>query len=216
MKRTVSLFAIVVLAIGVTTAQAAHLDNPNRLGDPSFEGTITTDGAPFVGTWEGFTGGAGAGSDFGTDMPRTGAQALQLLIENSPNNFAGAFQDAEFSPGLAGNMAWFSGWHKLDGDAGGSEIRIEWRDSVNNTEISRTQITDSPVGSDYEEFIIADVIPAGADSARVVYAIQSFGTAQNQRVFVDDVNFNVVPEPGTIALLGLASAVGFVAIRRRK
>ncbi len=90
--------------------------------------------------------------------------------------------------------------------------RVGWRDSVANSEISRTQLTASPLGSDYKEFIVASTIPVGADTARLVYAIQSFGGATNQTVFVDDVNFNYVPEPATASLLALG---GLAMLRRR-
>lgn len=216
MKLSRIFLAMAAVAVFATTAPAAHLDNPNLLRDPSFEGAITTDGPPFVGSWEGFSAG-GATSDFTTNNPRTGAQSLELNIVGEASVFAGAFQDVVFDPSLAGTAAWYSGWHSLVGDTGGSEIRIEWRDSVNDAEISRTQITDSPVGSGYEEFIISDTIPAGADSARIVYAIQSFGGALFQQVFVDDVNFNitgVVPEPTSLALAGLGG-LALVGLRRR-
>lgn len=207
--------ALMIAALASSSVMAAHLDNPNLLTDPSFEGTLTFDGPPFVGSWEGFSSGPAAGSNFTTNMPRSGSQSLELQIFNEANQFAGAFQDFNFGFGLTGTPAWFSGWHKLAGITGGSEYRIEWRDSVNNVEISRTQFTDSPSGSDYEEFIIADTIPAGADSARVVYAIQSFGGAVDQQVWVDDVNFNIqgIPEPSTIALVGLAG-IGCLVWRR--
>ncbi|TWT99399.1 hypothetical protein Pla108_03360 [Botrimarina colliarenosi] len=215
MKSLVLFSATLAVALFANaTAQAAHLDNPNQLIDPSFEGTITTDGAPFIGTWEGFSAGLSSTSDFTTTSPRTGAQSLEMNIGPDTNLFAGAFQDVYFGPALAGADAWFSGWHQSVGTTGGSEYRIEWRDSVGNVEVSRTQLTASPAGSGYEEFIIADTIPAGADTARLVYAIQSFGGALNQTVYVDDVNFNYVriPEP-TTALLAL---VGLAPLARRR
>ncbi|TWU29358.1 PEP-CTERM sorting domain-containing protein [Bythopirellula polymerisocia] len=212
-------FSLLTVAVAVfcSPAMAAHLDNPNLLTDPSFEGTLTFDGPPFVGTWEGFNAGVSSTSEFSTDMPRTGAQSLELNIGPDANLFAGAFQDANFGFGAAGAMAWFSGWHKLAaGDSGGSEIRIEWRDSVANTEISRTPNLAPVIGSTYEEFIVSATVPAGANSARVVYAIQSFGGALNQQVFVDDVNFNVqgVPEPASLAIAGLC-LVGLAIPSRR-
>jgi hypothetical protein len=206
--------AALLTALVASPALAVHLANPNRVVDPGFEGTITTDGPPFVGLWEGFTAGAPT-TGFTTTMPRNGSQSLDLSITNEANVFAGAFQDVPFAASLAGKQAWFSGWHKLIGDSGGSEIRIEWRNSVSNSEVSRTQITDSPAGSDYEEFIIADTIPAGVDTARLVYAIQSFGGALTQQVFVDDVNFNYVPEPASASLAALFGLM-LAGVRRRR
>ena len=210
MKKICALLTSVALVS--TSAMAVHLDNPNQIVDAGFEGTLTFDGPPFVGLWEGFSAGGSSTAEFSTDMPRNGAQSLELNIGTEPNLFAGGFQDVFFGTGLAGESAWFSGWHKLVGTTGGSEYRIEWRDSVANSEVSRTQLTASPIGSDYEEFIVASTIPVGADTARLVYAIQSFGGATNQTVFVDDVNFNYVPEPATASLLALG---GLAMLRRR-
>lgn len=209
---------LLTLVIAVAPASAAHLDNPNLLVDPSLEGSLTFDGPPFVGLWEGFSGGAGAGAGFSPEMPRTGAQSLDLIIDNTPNNFAGAFQDAIIGPGQAGQPAWFSGWHKSTGDAGGSEYRIEWQDASGNGVAPNTQLIASP-GTEFEEFIISAMIPAGAERARLVYAIQSFGGALNQRVFVDDLNFNfapaaVIPEPMSAMLIAMAG-LGLVGLRRR-
>ncbi|TWT85345.1 hypothetical protein Pla123a_01520 [Posidoniimonas polymericola] len=188
---------------GASTALAVHLDYYNRIADPSFEGTLTFDGAPFVGTWEGFSGDPVASSEFTSNMPRTGAQSLELNIDQTANSFAGAFQDAVLDAGSAGKTAYFSGWHKATGEAA-SEIRVEWRDSVAGVEVSRTPNLSPMLSTDFEEFIVSAEIPAGADSARLVYAIQSFGGVLTQQVFVDDVNFNYAPEPVSAGLAALA------------
>ena len=207
--------AIALATLFVTTLAAPA--TANRLTDPGFEDAskFTTDGAPFVGFWEAFTSGSLAASQLSTTMPHTGAQSMELLIDSSANQFAGAFQDVPFSASIAGNEGTFSGWHKSLGDSGGVEIRIEWRDSVNNVEISRTPNFAPTPGADYEQFSLTATSPAGSDTARVVYAIQSFGGALTQQVFVDDLSFTIVPEPVSFGLASLAG-LALVAVGRRR
>src|SRR5215470_14314544 len=104
-----------------------------------FEDPITSDGPPFVGYWEGFSGGPGALAANSTAMPHSGAQNLLLSISNTDNTFAGVFQDVlGVTPGSDYS---FNGWHALLATTNfgvGVEIRIEWRNSVSNTEVSRT------------------------------------------------------------------------------
>jgi hypothetical protein len=141
---------------------------------------------------------------------------LNVAITNTANTFAGAFQDV---PGLTpGTVGTFSGWHMspsnpLDLTV---EVRIEWRNSVSNTEISRTPNLNPVPTNSYTQFFLPAAVPAGVDTARVVYAIQTFsgGPTHNGSVFVDDVSFDVVPEPATIGLLGLG-AIGCVTLGRR-
>lgn len=215
-----AMFAVAAVTFQSATASAAHLDNPNRLANAGFEDPIANTSDPFVGRWQPFSldGDEVMGGDTsqtGTTMPRTGASSLELEIAGVANSFAGVFQDVAFSSSNAGQTAWFSGWNKLlSGTSGGSEIRIEWRDSVADVEISRTGNLTPDLTSDYTEFIQSDTIPVGANTARVVYAIQSFGGIVDQKVLVDDVNFNFVPEPTTVVLAALAG-LAIVGGRRR-
>ena len=199
--------ASIALATASLTASAGLLANAG------FEEDIFGDFPPISGSWVSFSadGDQFAGADIAfssSAMARTGARSMELGLTVA-NSFAGTFQDVG---GLSAGQEWtFGGWHKSLGVAGGTEIRIEWRDSVNDVEISRTGNLAPTVGSDWEEFALTDFVPAGADTARVVYAIQSFGAGIDQSVFVDDVYF--VPAPGALALLGLG---GLTATRRRR
>lgn len=203
---------LTTLVAVVSVVSVAEKTSANSFANPGFEDPVTSDGPPFVGSWEAFTGGAPLSQNSST-MPRSGAQHLELFINNQASTFAGAFQDV---PGLtAGQLVTFSGWHKLSsGAAGGSEVRIEWRNSVSNTEVGRTPNMVPLPGADYTEFSLSVPVPGGADTARAVYAIQSFGGVLTQQVFLDDMSFTAVPEPASFMLLGVA-IVTLSGVRRR-
>lgn len=209
-------YGIGLLGALALAALSASQASANLLANPSFEDPITSDGPPFVGSWEGFQG-PGALASNGNASPRSGLQELNLVIDNTNNTFTGAFQDV---PGLtAGTPVIFSGWHKKGSNPAdvGVEIRIEWRNSGSNSEITRTpNLTDAP-GNDYIPFTLPSIVPAGADTARVVYAIQTFGgepgPTNTGLVYVDDVSL-VIPEPMSIALCGLGG-LALLFVRRR-
>ena len=101
----------------------------NLLANGGFEDPVTQDGPPFVGFWEAFNGGAGAGAGNSADSPRTGALSLNMNIQGVDNTFAGAFQDV---PGLVpGTPVEFSAWYRTPSSPldVGFESRIEWRNA---------------------------------------------------------------------------------------
>jgi hypothetical protein len=179
------------------------------VANPGFEDPVTSDGPPFVGSWEAFSGGDGSAAFNSTVNPRSGEQHLELQITETVNTFAGVFQDVD---GLtSGEILTWSGYSMDVGvDSGGSEIRIEWRDSVGDTEIARTPNLVPELTDVYTLWSLTDTVPEGANLARVVYAIQSFGAGPNQNIFVDDVSVTVIPEPSTLALLGLGGLAVFL------
>ncbi len=209
--KTPLLTAIASLAIATSASSA------NLLVNGSFEAPLTFDGAPFVGFWEGFSSGGTATATTDTNQPRTGASNGTLSILGADNAFAGIFQDVSVTPGT---QVIFSGWHATPSSPldVGIEFRLEWRNSGTNSEVSRTpNSTTAPGGAAYQPFSLVSTVPAGADTARVVYAIQTFGgdgPTNTGVVRLDDLSFDVVPEPGTTALLGLLAGVG--AWRRRR
>lgn len=185
--------------------------------DPSFEAPLTYDGAPFVGSWEGFSGNFGGGLASSTQvaaMPRTGAGSVELTI-TSAAGFAGLFQDiAGLTPG---QEVTYTGWQKLGNTASliGPEVRIEWRTADNSApEVSRTPNLVLPLTTEYSQFSLTAVVPAGATVARAVYAAQTFGGGlTGGTIFIDDFGFTTVPEPSAVLLAGVA-LLG-AAFRRR-
>lgn len=205
--QTVALAALVAFAMFASRASAQNL-----LANPGFEDPITFDGPPFIGSWEGFNGGAGSSASNSTASPRTGAQNADLSITGVANTFAGVFQDVLVT---AGQPLTVGGWQRTPGAFDVvNEVRIEWRNSVSNTEISRTANQSPALTGQYAQFSYTFTAPAGADTARFVYAIQSFGggAAHVGTVYLDDM-FATVPEPASLSLLG---AGALLIIRRRR
>jgi hypothetical protein len=214
--KQLSLCSLAVFAVATLAAPWAAA---NQFGNPSFEDPITFEGTSFVGSWEGFSGsnigGPGNSSNNGSTSPRTGAMEVDLSL-GSEQGYAGVFQDV---PNLiSGNSYNFSGWHKTISSPLnlGVEIRIEWRNAAGTAEVGRTPNLVLVPGSDYSPFSLTAVVPAGAATARAVYAVQSFSTAPlgSGTVLIDDFSFNV-PEPAALSLLALG-AIGCVGVRRRR
>jgi hypothetical protein len=206
-----ALGALTLVGLGAASASASV----NLLANPGFEDPITTDGPPFVGSWEGFNAGPTSSAVNSVLSPRTGLRHASLSILETDNSFAGVFQDViGLTPGTEGI---FSGWHRTPSSPLdlGTEVRIEWRNSISNTEVGRTPNLTPIPGADYSLFSLTAVVPNNANSARVVYAIQSFGPepTNNGSVFLDDVSF-VIPEP-SIAMLGVCG-LGLMGMRRRR
>jgi hypothetical protein len=186
----------------------------NLLVNPGFEDPLTSDGPPFVGFWEAFSGNPAATTVNATTAPRTGAQHATLNINNVNDTFTGLFQDVEgLVPGQPGV---FSGFYRTPDTALGlvTEARIEWRKVGQAAEVGRTPNFVVPPTGSYTEFSVAAPVPAGADTARVVFAIQTFGgTSDIGTVFLDDMSF-VVPEPTSALAIAMGGLV-LVARRRR-
>lgn len=210
MKSTRMVCFLALCLVACLTMQASA----QTVGNPGFEDPIVDMGSA-VGNWFGFSGGGAASAENSNIQPHSGAQHLYLTIPGVDNNFAGAFQDVMgVSPGQTVN---YSVWHKSDGTFDiGAELRIEWRNPANTAEVARTPNSVPTLTSDYAQYTLSAVVPPGAGGARLVYAIQSFGSGGTNTgtVFVDDVTLSVVPEPATIGLLGCA-AVALLAARRR-
>ena len=220
MKAFATFLITLTLALVGSAASATTMLGENLLGNPGFEFDIVYE-PPFDDNWLGFSGPGEPGVDTGVfnsiNNPRTGDLSLELGIYDFSGTFAGAFQEVTgLSPGLP---TMFSGWIAGLTEGGsvepGLEIRIEWIDSASGQEIGRTDDLTPTLTDTYEMFSLPGIVPAGADTARLVFVIQSvLGPANLNVAFLDDASFTVVPVPA--ALILMLSALAPLSLFRKR
>ncbi len=215
MNRSITASAV-ALALIATSAGA-------QIADPGFEATLDFDNVDFTDSWEGFFGTfsdpAGTPfSRFGSIDVLSGSQALEIGVD-SDDSFAGAFTQVNgLVPGQPVAFSVFAKTPDLAALTAETQIRIEFFDSsdmfVDQTGNLLPVVTDT-----YTLFSQTGVVPAGADRARLVLALDSGDPPDNPfrgdngTVFFDDARFVVVPEP---ASLGFLSIAGLTLLRRRR
>ena len=205
--RKMLLTAFAIAALGAAPAVAQNL-----LANPGFELPTTTTTA--MGNWFRFGSGANGSAFDSTTMPHAGQGHIGLEIFGA-NQFAGVFQNLGI-PVFPGQTVTLSGFAKSASGApfaATQEIKLEWQGTPNPPQ---NRLDDLTLGSDYEQFSHVGVAPAGTTGLVVTYAISTFGGGQGDSlVYLDDMSVTIVPEPATVALMGLGG-LAVVAMRRRR
>lgn len=208
-RRSLPVFAVCALAAPQVPAQL--------VANPGFEDPITVGAGSYVGVWDGFTAGSGSSVANSAVSPRSGGQHLDLSIVNAEARFAGIIQDVA---GLtSGDPADFRGWHRRAGSPFDAEVEINivWRNSVTQSTVSQTPKLIPILTDTNAEFSVISEVPDGADTARLVYSIHTFGPEPTNTgtVFVDDMS--LVPEPAVTLLSGSALlALAGLSVRRER
>jgi hypothetical protein len=223
MNRTHAVVAPMVVALMAAAASAQY--GPNLLNNAGFESPLGFDFSN-VTNWNGFFGAPGdtllqAFNDTGA-AARSGSNALVTTIRNVPGNNPGGFNaftgHVQTVNGITAGLTYeFSVWARSNPSVNnGAEFRVEWY-NAGNGEVGRLNVEiQSLLSSSYQEFSLLSAAPAGAVSARLVMAVQSFtnnGSPADTSVAWDDASFRTIPGPGAAALLGLG---GLVIGRRRR
>lgn len=204
------------MMIATMVALAGSAGAQNLLSNGSFESGINYDGND-NGNWNAFFGGA----DFQqvevvvpVDPAADGTQVLQIGTFNTANTFVGTTQTVPVS---AGNEYTFSFQaREIIQNGIFAEYRIEWKDAfgaIIGGQFDLNTNLDSVLTTDWAPYSLTATAPAGAATATVVIAVQTFGSAAPYEGFIQIDEASFVPGPASAALLGLA---GLAAARRRR
>jgi hypothetical protein len=205
------------LCVALVALCATHSAADELGGNLGFEGAFGGIVAPTPGNWFGFVGPGAVGAGVNTDDPRTGLNNAAIVIAGAANSFAGLQQNVDgITVGEAYSFSFYGKTAPGPFDVG-TEFRIEWLDA-GGAEVSRDQLT-TPFTDTYTQYSVGGSAPVGATQLRAVIALQSFQGGTTGTVRIDDTSIQgpsvAVPEPGSIALLGLGM-LGLVAQRRRR
>jgi len=206
--------AINLILLSLVLALGSPLASANLLTNAGFEDPIMYDFLDTT-TWQGFAsdGQVNSAPFNSTSNPRSGAQSAEMHIFGD-DLFAGIAQDVG---GLTvGQGVNFSGWAASERDPGGVEIRIEWLDGLKGNEISRSGNLVPALTDVYSMFSFDSSVPFGANTARLIFVVQSLSAGPQQVVFLDDASFTVsrVSEPTTLSLFGITALI-LAGLRRR-
>jgi len=204
------LTAAIAAGLGIMSSTASA----NQLTNPGFE----TDNAS-AGDVAGASGWGQFNFAFTTKSvtPHSGTQELKVFGPFFIGGGSGVTQAVPASPGQSFSA---SAWLRDDSSdpmlgSNFAQVQLQYLDSSNNvivTDSSPNFTALDPINT-WEKESASGIAPAGTAKAQIVLVhVQINNPVTGGSVFFDDASLDLVPEPGSLALLGIG---GLLAARRR-
>jgi hypothetical protein len=220
---------VITSVVGMTAALAFSAQAQNLLVDPNFAGPGTANPIGNSGIGQGW---ATFGATLGVTTPTDNGAATSMDAYNNPGNNwnpQGAYQ---IDTGVvAGDTYTLSvNYMSILGTTYATpvEIQLQFGNEVANawTQVGTTAAwgfgtpltTSGNIAAlnTWQSGSVSAVAPAGAADFNVYVFFMDNGQTAQENVYFDNASLIAVPEPATIALLGMGLALPLYLIRRRK
>lgn len=227
----IGIGVLAALAISASTAQAQNL-----LVNPGFDTAQFTPNpitVPGIGQGWALFGQTSQSDMFGSPVDSPISSPYALLEQNAPGSNwapAGAYQ---IVGGITAGTAYqFSIWAITDTGSTWGPTPVDLQLSFNDA--SGTGGTQTPIdlnpnngsfnfgtsvannANGWVEYSVSATAPAGSQYAMVYAMFMDNGQTITENMYFDNASLIAIPEPATLALLGLGLAVPLYVIRRRK
>ncbi len=176
---------------------AAGMAQANLLVNAGYESVISSNWSPTAETTNWFGWGDVESVDAAWKTPHSGSKTLVM------KNWLGGNDGLEQKPDILGNQEYDLEYYSLwDGGYDGTMLsEVRWLDSGGN-QVGSNMVSWTKGANDTWTRSYA-VITSHVSSTRAEINFQNTGGSSGA-LYLDDVNFDVVPEPSTIVLFGLA------------